>query len=75
VNFRKEVNKGKEAKLFEKDLQEEFEELISEKREEYNRDMTDYELQYKAWKFQQTKKVFINFIKQNLTLNDYHDLS
>jgi hypothetical protein len=66
LKIRKEANKSKELKLFEKDLQEEFEELISEKREEYNREMAEYELHFKAWKFQQTKKVNLRKIKKFL---------
>ena len=57
---RKETNKAKELNIFEKDLQEEFEESISEKREEFNKQMIEYNAQHKAWKFQQTKKVILS---------------
>ena len=57
--YRKEVNKAKEAKIFEKDLQEEFQEILAEKKEEFEKEMAEYNVKHKAWKFQQTKKVIL----------------
>ena len=54
--FRKEVNKAKEDKQYERELREEFDEIIEEKKEIYNTELIEYSKKYRAWKFQRTKK-------------------
>ena len=56
---KKDVNKSVEEKEFEQDLVEEYEDLIAEKREEFNTEMAKYSAELKAWKLQQTRKVQI----------------
>ena len=48
----------KEQKQIDKELKEEFDEILAEKKEELEKETSEYNIKLKAWKFQQTKKVF-----------------
>jgi hypothetical protein len=59
----------KEEKAFDKDLNDEFEEILSELKEEYDFKSAEYNKNNKAWKFQQTKKVkFIAILNSTINL-------
>lgn len=58
ITTRKEVNKEKEQRQFERELKEEFDDILFELREESERQMNDYNAKMKAWKLQKTRKVF-----------------
>lgn len=51
------MNKEKEVKEFERELKEEFEETLAERREEYERSMNEFNFKMKAYKLQKTRKV------------------
>lgn len=53
---RKDVNKTKEERQFEKDLREELDEIIAEKKEEYQRELAEYTQKLKAFNFRNTQK-------------------
>ena len=53
---RKEANKAREEKHYDKELKDEFEDTMAELREEHEAKMANFDLKMKAWKFQQTKK-------------------
>lgn len=44
-------------KQFERELKEEFDETLAELREEYERQIHEYNANLKAWKLQKTRKV------------------
>lgn len=60
---KKEVNEQKEEKQFERDLKEELEELINEKSEEYQLELSVYEQKVKAFKLQKIRKVKYFFLE------------
>lgn len=51
------MNKEKEVKEFERELKEEFEETLAERRDEYERSMNEFNANMKAYKLQKTRKV------------------
>lgn len=52
------MDKEKEREQFEKELNEEFEETLAELREDYDRNLIEFNSKMKAWKLQKTRKVF-----------------
>lgn len=54
---RQNVNKSKEEKKVERELKEEFDEIISEKKEIYDQEMVEYSQKYRMWKYQKNRKV------------------
>ena len=53
---RKDVNKTKEERQFERDLREELDEILTEKKEEYQRELAEYTQKLKAFNFRNTQK-------------------
>ncbi len=53
---RKEVKRQKEEKQFDTDLKEELEEIMNEKQDEYNLELSVYEQKIKAYKLQKLRK-------------------
>ncbi len=58
---RKEVKRQKEEKQFDTDLKEELEEIMNEKQDEYNLELSVYEQKIKAYKLQKLRKVSLFF--------------
>jgi hypothetical protein len=54
---RKEVKRLKEEKQFDTDLKEELDEIMNEKQDEYNLELSVYEQKIKAYKLQKLRKV------------------
>lgn len=50
------MNKTKEEKQFEKDLREELDEIVTERKEEYQRELAEYTQKLKAFNFRNTQK-------------------
>jgi hypothetical protein len=54
---RKESNRAAEEKEYQRELDDEYNDILADKKEEYAKKHAEYSVQLKAWKLQRTRKV------------------